>query len=186
MFGKVAELDKYYLIVGFREVKVSDVEGFLKKVKDLKLNVTVQFFDARYVAGWEHLFFATLNALKSFDSQRNISNRLEIEVLLYASTQNQIEKAIRMVGLKPESEDVAVLMISDSKNSLLSSLKKIEGLLGGVKDDSVISMTHEKTRFIREAFGVSDVEFEVLCRSKSEEEALKSLIIEHMAMLSIT
>ena len=186
MFGKVAEFDRYYLIAGFREVKVSDVEGFLKKVKGLKLNVTVQFFDARYVAGWEHLFFATLNALKSFESQRNISNRLEIEVLLYASTQNQIEKAIRMVGLKPESEDVAVLMISDSKGSLLSSLKKIEGLLGGVRDDSVISMTHEKTRFIREAFGVSDVEFEVLCRSKSEEEALKSLIIEHMAMLSIT
>ena len=90
------------------------MKDLLKTLNDEKpAQVDFQLFDARLVATWEHLYLAALNALVAFRSKCNISKSLAVETLLYASAQNQIQKATRLFGIKPSSSDIAVLIVGE-------------------------------------------------------------------------
>jgi KEOPS complex subunit Cgi121 len=105
----IAEAGKYVEITGFRNVGIKDAEEFVKAArKETPQSTWVQFFDAELVATWQHLYFAVLNALLAFKTERNISKSVAMEVMLYASAQRQIRKAIQLVGVKCDSENVAV------------------------------------------------------------------------------
>jgi KEOPS complex subunit Cgi121 len=95
--------------LGFTDVRVNDVTTFMEHVRNTLKPVAVQFFDAERIAGSVHLTFALLNALQAFDQQRNLSKSLEVEVLLYASGQRQIGKAIKMLGLRRDTTTIALL-----------------------------------------------------------------------------
>ncbi|MDH5793660.1 MAG: KEOPS complex subunit Cgi121, partial [Candidatus Bathyarchaeota archaeon] len=88
MLKYIEEFGKYAAITGFRNVQIKDTEEFLKKIcKKKGSNVETQFFDAKYVATWQHLYFAVLNALTAFKNKGNISKSVTMETLLYASAQ---------------------------------------------------------------------------------------------------
>ncbi|MEM4473885.1 MAG: KEOPS complex subunit Cgi121, partial [Candidatus Bathyarchaeia archaeon] len=108
----INEFGKYVAFAGFREVRISDVDFFIKEVRSkLDSRVVYQFFNANFVATWKHLFFAVLNALKAFESGSNISRSLAIEILLYASAQRQIQKAMDLIGITPKTTEIAVLVM---------------------------------------------------------------------------
>ncbi|MEJ2241394.1 MAG: hypothetical protein P8Y18_04550, partial [Candidatus Bathyarchaeota archaeon] len=66
-------LEKQITIIGFRNVKITNIDKFLEKFRNENENNVIQFFDAEYVAGHHHLFFAALNALQAFKHKANIS-----------------------------------------------------------------------------------------------------------------
>ncbi|MEA2090656.1 MAG: KEOPS complex subunit Cgi121, partial [Thermoproteota archaeon] len=145
----------------------------------------VQFFNADLVAGWQHLYFAALNALTVFRSQMNISNSLAVETLLYASAQRQINNAIEKLGVKPETSQVAVLALSENRKSIKKVLEVVSGLMNGERDDSVLELTEGKSESVKRLFGISDVELQAkLENEKGEKQALTDLVIEHVALLS--
>ena len=90
----------------------------------------VQFFDAALVATWEHLYFAVLNAVMNLKSTRGISKSIAVESVLYASAQRQIQKAIDFIGLKPDSENAAVVVICENAESSRLGLELPPSLLG--------------------------------------------------------
>ena len=182
MIRKVEGYSRYVAIAGLREVEVGDVERFLASVKEKLHNVTVQFFDARIVAGWQHLYFATLDAIKAFENQTNISKNLAVECLLYASAQRQIKAALDLVGIKRNSSAIAVLIIGDNEKIAGDALKKVENLIHGKREDSVIDLSKEKMTYVRDLFGISDVELAAKLED-DEGKALSDLVIEHMALL---
>ena len=65
-------------ILGFSEAKIDDVNAFLKQFKIKKRDPTIQLFDARNIAGPQHMYFAAINALNAFTKKTNISNNLEV------------------------------------------------------------------------------------------------------------
>ena len=67
---------KQIITVGFKNVQIEDVNTFLEDFRKQNKNVPIQFFDAKHVAGPQHLYFAALNALKAFERKINISNNL--------------------------------------------------------------------------------------------------------------
>ena len=73
------------VIGGFREVDVSDVDELLRRLGEAVSPHVFQVFDADRVAGWEHLFFSAVNAVKAFQAGAAVSKSLAVEVLLYAS-----------------------------------------------------------------------------------------------------
>ena len=101
-------------IIGFSDVNIKDINEFLKIFKK-KNSSSVQFFAAKHIAGRQHLYFAAINALNSFKKKTNISESLAIEALLYASAQRQIEKAVKMLGIKQNTSEVAVLIIAENE-----------------------------------------------------------------------
>ena len=69
----IEEHAKYVEITGFKNVKIENPEALLTKIRSKSdTNVSVQFFNAKLICTWEHIYFAVLNALMMFGTKRNI------------------------------------------------------------------------------------------------------------------
>lgn len=179
------EFGKYAEITGFRNVKIKDAEGFLRRIHKEKLsNVETQFFDAKFVASWQHLYFAVLNALTAFKNKENISKSISMETLLYASSQRQIRKAMEFLGIKSETSEIALLIIGQNPETVKSALPIISATVNAQCDDTVLKLSEEKRRIIQKAFGISDLELKTAMKKDGLEKALTNLVIEQMALLA--
>jgi tRNA threonylcarbamoyladenosine modification (KEOPS) complex Cgi121 subunit len=185
MLKPMEEYGKYVEISGFKRVDVEDARSFVEGVcLELPADVEVQLFDADLIATWEHLYFAALNAQMAFKNKRNISKSLAVETALYASSQRQIKKGLDFIGVKPESVNVAVLVLGVNADLEQAGLSAIARRLGAEPDESVLELSKAKVERIRSAFGVSDVELETVSSRGNTEQALLNLVIERMALLS--
>jgi KEOPS complex subunit Cgi121 len=181
----IEETGKYVEITGFRNVKIKDAEEFVKAArKETAQNGWFQFFDAELVATWQHLYFAVLNAMLAFENGRNISKSMAMEVLLYASAQRQIRKALQLIGVKCDSANVAIVIIGETADSVKKVLSAISKRIDAEPDETVLEVSKEKLRGIREAFGITEKELETVMEKRDVKQALVNLVIERMALLS--
>ncbi|NWG11645.1 hypothetical protein HXY33_07900 [Candidatus Bathyarchaeota archaeon] len=185
MLKHVAEFDRHILIAGFGNVKIRDIGEFLKKVqKEKTSNAEVQFFDAKLVASWQHLYFAALDALTAFKNNGNISKTIAVETMLYASAQRQIRKAVKFLGITSNTSEIAVLIIGESLKEVKSNLQIISTFTNMRRDDVVLDLSEEKKVIIQKAFGISDLELKTAMKGDCLETALINLVIERMALLA--
>lgn len=184
MNKKLEESKENITIVGFSNVEIQDINDFFKHFRKEVREASVQFFDARHVAGTQHLYFAALNAMDAFRKKLNISNNLAVEALLYASAQRQIKKAVKMLGIKQDSSEVAALIITDNRHKTSYCLHLLAQIFPGNRDDKVLELTDEKIGKIKNVFGISELELEAKLEKEGlEKEALTDLVIERMALL---
>ncbi len=181
---KEAKISDWHIIVeGFRNVEIRDVDALFNFVDKEAEGCYVQFFDADLIAGFDHLYFAFLNASKAFEAGNNISKDVAVETLLFASGQRQISNAIKLIGIKPHSSRIAVLAVSKSRQKAVEMLDKVSKMLCGEKFNDVLELTDDKFEIIKKAFKISGEEIEAVLR-KNKKEALTSLLIEHIALLA--
>jgi KEOPS complex subunit Cgi121 len=182
----IEEFNKYVAVAGFKNARIEDAGKFLKTIQKKKaINMEIQFFDAQLVATWQHLYFAALNALTAFKNKENRAKSLAMETMLYASAQRQIRKATEILGIKPTSTEIAVLLIGDKPETVKTDLKMIQRNTDVQYDDSVLEISSEKAAKIKEAFRITDKELETVARRKERpEKVLTNLVIEHMALLA--
>ncbi len=184
MTGKPAESNEHITIVGFSNVKLENINTFLEQFRKENKNVPIQFFDAKKVAGPQHLYFAALNALNAFEKKTNISNILAVEALLYASAQRQITKAVKMLGIKQDSSEVAALIMTENRHKKIDYLCLVTKIITGERNDSVLELTDKKIENIKILFKISNIEFDTKLEKEGlEKEALTDLVIERMALL---
>ncbi|MEM3695202.1 MAG: KEOPS complex subunit Cgi121 [Candidatus Bathyarchaeia archaeon] len=183
MLKYVEEFGKYVLIAGLKGAKIEDTEKFLKRFSKENL-VEIQFFNACFVAGWQHVYFAVLNALTAFKNKRNISKNLAIETILYASAQRQIRKALENLGIKPKTMELALIIVGEEPRTLKSALNAIIRAAKAKRDDTVLELTDEKIAGIRKIFGISDLELEAVMKKGDLKKALADIVIERMALLA--
>jgi KEOPS complex subunit Cgi121 len=184
MTKKTEELNENITVAGFKNVQIGDINAFLEHFKTEEMGFTVQFFDAKHVAGSQHLYFAALNALNAFQKATNISNNLAVEALLYASAQRQIKKAVKLLGIKQDSSEVAALIITTNRHGKGDCLRLVAEAVSGERDDNALELTDKKIVGIKKLFGISDIEFDAkLEKEGHEKETLTDLVIEHMALL---
>jgi tRNA threonylcarbamoyladenosine modification (KEOPS) complex Cgi121 subunit len=185
MLKRLEEFGKFVEISGFRRVHVGDARAFVEAVcQGLHVRVEVQFFDADLIASWSHLYFAALNALTAIQTKRALSKSLAVETALYASAQRQIKKALDVVGVKPETKNVAVLVLGNSEGSVEAGLLQVAKGLGAEPDDSVLDLTPPKTGRIRTAFDVSETELKTVSSHGDVAQALVDAVVERVALLS--
>ena len=169
-------------IGGFRAGAVSDVDRLLDSLEGAVSPQLFQVFDADRVAGWEHLYFAAVNAVKAFEAGSAVSKSLAIEVLLYASCQDQIKRAFKILGLSPSTEQVALLVMADGAEEAERAFERASGLIG-TEDDTVLLVDDEKFEKQRRVYSVSDLELEAVGGPRNA--ALTSLLIERGALLPV-
>ncbi|MCS7114003.1 MAG: KEOPS complex subunit Cgi121 [Nitrososphaerota archaeon] len=185
MLKHIREFRKSLAIAGFRNAKISDVKNFLEKVKAcLGKDVEFQFFDAKLVATWQHLYFSSLNALKAFQNKENISKSLAMEAMLYASAQRQIQRAVELLGIKPNSSEIAVIIIGGDPKNVKLALASLAKLINAERDDRVLMLSEEKIDAIKRAFDISEVEVKASMAGDDREKAIVNLVIERMALLA--
>lgn len=175
-------LGKTVVIQGFEETKIENINELLAEMRKEKADCEIQFFDASMIAGFDHLYFATLNAMKAFEDGLNISKSLSVEILLFASGQHQIRKAVELLGVKKDSAQIILLIIARTRIAAKKVLNDVSKSIVGFASDEVIDLTDEKKEKIRKAFGITNLEFEAASRD-SEEKSLTNLLVERTALL---
>jgi KEOPS complex subunit Cgi121 len=173
------------IVQGFTDVRVNDVTTFMERARTAVKPVTAQFFDADRVAGSMHLTYALLNALQAFNQRRNLSKSLEVEVLLYASGQRQIGKAIEMLGLRRDTTALALLLMGSSAKAINEAEAQLVDLVPGKRDDRVLALDREPKRSgLKALFDVTDLELAALPPRLNRQQALTWLIVERGAILA--
>jgi KEOPS complex subunit Cgi121 len=182
---RIEEFETYAEISGFKDVKISQAKEFLDKVsKEKPAGVEVQFFDARRVATWRHLYFAALNALTAFKNKENISKSLAMETLLYAAAKRQITRAVELVGMATASSDVAVLIIGKEPHKTKLALSMVSKNIGGQRDEKVLELSKHKVTTIQRIFEISEAELRTVMEKNDAEKAMTDLVVERMALLA--
>ncbi len=133
----------------------------------------VQAIDSTLLFGLEHLEFAIQKAKTAFERGDCISSNILIEAVIRASGQRQIKKALEMYGLNGSKE--IVLFGEAIPQDLLE-------LLEGESFD--IKMDEKRISNLKKAFNIEDKEIEVF-KHLPEEDALKELILERVALVSL-
>ena len=107
-------------------------------IEDLQIKhpeSTIQFISDEYVLNQDHLYVASYFMEKAFLNKNNISNKKNIELLLYLSTNRQISRAIESFGISKNTikeEKLTICIISQINNlniiikEILDSLKANE------------------------------------------------------------
>ncbi len=185
MHHRLKEYDKYVEITGYKNADFNKANAFLTANRQgKKENIEVQFFDAEVIATREHLLFATLNALQAFRGGTNISKSLAMETILYASGQRQIQRAIQLCGIKPETKNVAVIILADTQRKLDAMLKSISLCFNVEPDESVLDLSDFKRARIKRVFEISEDELATVVRNDDFNKAMVDLVIERIALLS--
>ena len=185
MLVHIEEFGKYAIITGFKSIRIRNKEEFLRKIrKEKQSHVEVQFFDAKSVATWQHLYFALLNALTAFNNNENISKSLAMETMIYASAQRQIRRAMELIGIGNDTSEIALLIVGDNSENLKSALSMISENVNMKNDDATVELSEEKQKIVREKFEISDLELKTVMKKGDLSEALTNLVIERMALLT--
>jgi tRNA threonylcarbamoyladenosine modification (KEOPS) complex Cgi121 subunit len=185
LINKIENFPYYIVIVGFEKAKIKNVEKLFKEIQTKTKDAIIQLFDANSIAGKEHLYFATLNALTAFKNKTNISNNPAIEILLYASAHRQIVNALKKIGIKPETREIAAAIVTEKPEQINQMIELLSKLLSAQRNDMVVELTEKKIKKIKDLFEISELEFQTEVEMNSSKvEALKDLVIEHIALLA--
>jgi tRNA threonylcarbamoyladenosine modification (KEOPS) complex Cgi121 subunit len=107
-----------------------------------------------------------------------------MEILLYASAQHQIKRATEIIGIKPKSRRIAMIVITDKVAIAEQALSAISEQVNAQRDESVLELQTHKVAMIRKTFGIIDNELSAIETRSQPQEALTDLVIERMALLS--
>ena len=153
---------------------IDDLDAFVERLADAgeRHGATVQAFDARYVAGREHLERAVELADRAIERGENVADDRAIEILLYAAGRRQIDQALEIGVREGESRTVLVIDGEDETGA-------IEALSGLVEPTDEPVAEDADPGLIASYFGITDAE-----RGATDAD-LCDLVCERVALLDV-
>ena len=161
---------------------IYDIDYFFKKILALseEFKITIQAVDAELIYGKNHLISASKHAKRAFKQEENSTNSLAMEILLYASGEKQIQKAIKKMGVKEGSGNIAFIFdeTQGEKNGKISDkiIDEILDTLDLIKDNKVLEGDRDTLR----KFGITQKELKTVPENKYGD-----IILEKVAMVDI-
>ncbi len=159
--------------------KIQDINSFVKKIITLSniYDMVIQVINADFVYGKDHLFSAVEHTIRSFKNRMNSLNSLSLEMLLYASGERQIQKAIEKIGIKNGNQKIAFIFIKENNRKI--SDDEVEHVLSSLnlkRDDKVLEGGVDTLK----RFGITEDELSTIPESKYGD-----LLLEKVALVDI-
>jgi KEOPS complex subunit Cgi121 len=152
---------------------VENVDAFLEELTTIgdAHGVIVQAFDARYVAGADHLGAAARSARRSRAHDDAIADDPAVELLLYAAGRRQIDQALTL-GIQAGSSPVVVAIDGseeDAAAAVITDHLEPAETLGTARDPAAI----------RRYFDINEAEL------AATDASLEALVIERVVRLAV-
>ncbi|HOT04293.1 MAG TPA: KEOPS complex subunit Cgi121 [Methanolinea sp.] len=167
------------LACGISQVRIAmrDLEGFLQKIHGIssRRGTHVIFFNAEHMAGRAHAESALRHAFRALEQETMISNRVEMEALLYAAGSRQIVQGMKF-GLHP-GENAAYLCICPENEA---ARKEIIEFCAPADNEDWEVIPPEKAARLCTLFSITPQEIEVVGRGR-----LPELVLERVALLEV-
>lgn len=186
-----------------REYTLEEIFKLIEVFQEKNPDIILQFFNPEIILNEDHIFSAIYFMLKAFQEGINISNKKNIELLLYLSANRQIKKALTFVGISEKNlkeKELYYCIISKDTNIEVIN-EEILGLLDAkTVEFDLNNQTFEKFNTVRKFFKISDEELIVVLNSYGIDVpevnlnneniddyyySLLDLIGERMALLSL-
>ncbi|WP_121820922.1 KEOPS complex subunit Cgi121 [Halostella salina] len=155
---------------------VADVDELVEQLDAIgdEFGATVQAFDARYVAGRDHLERAVELADRAIERGENVARDRGVEILLYAAGRRQINRALAM-GVD-EGEGPAVVLVDggDEAGAADAVRERLD-----IDPEPAVGVEYADEELLREFFDVTDAE------RTATDAALADLVRERVALLEV-
>lgn len=162
---------------------IQDVDLFLKNIQKIseEYGIVIQAMDADWIYGKNHLISAINHAKRAFEQKKSSTNSFAMEILLYASGDRQIQKAIKKIGVKEGNVRVAFIFTNKEKYEIEQKISEevIEKILSKfslIRDDKILEGDSNTLK----KFGITKTELNALPESKYGD-----IILEKVAMVDV-
>jgi len=178
------------LLVGVYETRIEkqDLRKLLERLNEIyeSLRPSIcQFFNANRVISALYVAAAVSAAIIAWESKMNVAKKLEVEFLVRLSAQDQISRAIELVGVSYETERVGVCIVAKSIEDVEAAKSRLETLLNC---KLVPFVDNQSSHILNELSRIYDVPEQVLksIQADSEFRALELFLIEKVAISLIS
>ena len=168
---------KIHLTAGTCEIP--DTGVFLSTIGSIasKYGITVQAIDADLIAGREHVIAAVEKAIRAMERSENISGDPGLEILLRASGNRQIKKALSM-GVRNGRNNVILVAVGKSIPAAVAG--ELENLVDSSDATDVTLYGPEKRDSIISFFGITESEIAAV-----GDEKIPELVLERVALVDV-
>ena len=179
------------LCIGISEIKNTNslsMDELLKIAKSLSKSVLAfQFFNSQMIVDEMHLLSSAQNAVHAMKGEYMISRSLDVELVIYSSTQHQIGLALDTMGVKDQLAFVAIVCIDKDEEKVRTCLADVSERVG--KEVSpMFDPTSEKISSLMETFGITDLEMKQFTGASdlaSRSQALSKCVVSRVSMVSL-
>jgi tRNA threonylcarbamoyladenosine modification (KEOPS) complex Cgi121 subunit len=153
-------------------------------------DITIVLADADFIAGAQHLLFATIHALTAFSRQTNRATTKQMEILRFAAAKRQISHALNLLGISKSTRRFAGVLVNSTASALQSSYEMLLELTEAKDNAKVLKLTtSKKAKAIQEIFQITADELRTICPASKPAErykALQKLVFERCALQAIS
>ena len=182
--------DKIYT-VGVTEIR--NVHGSTKdqlvelasgQIDDL---LAIQFLDSSLIVDTNHLLSASQNAFNAWNGDYMISRSLALEIVVYASTQKQIGKALDLFGVRDKMNSLTLVIIGKSTGLVENGINDLVSRIG-TEIKNPFDTDDARLSRLMEYYGVTYTELETLTDSKMTndlQEALSKCVASRVSLVAV-
>ncbi|WP_323191332.1 KEOPS complex subunit Cgi121 [Halostella sp. PRR32] len=154
---------------------VDDTDALVERLGEIgdEHGCAVQAFDARYVAGRDHLKRAVELADRAIERGENVARNRGVEILLYAAGRRQINQAFEM-GVSEGEQAVVVLIDGDDEAGATEAATEQLDIT-----EPTAAVEHADEELLRDFFDVTDAE-----RDATDAD-IGALVCERVALLEV-
>lgn len=173
-------------VLGFKGIHVDSPARFIDMLREVCRPAEVQVLRADSILNLDHIRFAILYAIKSFEKSMNIAKTLSLEILLKLAAEDQIDKALAKSGLRKGWQDIVVVVFSEDDRYASEAAARIVEVLGGETGSDILrDIGEDRVARVMDLFGISEERLKAERMYPDIVEALLSIILEDMALTAI-
>jgi tRNA threonylcarbamoyladenosine modification (KEOPS) complex Cgi121 subunit len=180
-FMRIVKVGGFYFAAGV--AKLIGVKGRELLTKVLERFNEAQLVNPQMVFDWDVFDAALVNAVMAQDSGTLKARTITNEVLLRLAATTQFDDAVKKVGVGDEDSSALYFTASTEMESAIKAASEIVLMAGGVETE-LPPPSGDKLRAAMGVYGFSTAQVEAV-QAKSLEEAVKLLILQKMATLTI-
>lgn len=137
-------------------------------------SLTVQLMNGLLIADETHLLSAAQNAINAKRGEYMLSRSLDVEIIVFASAQRQIGRALDALGVYDGLDEIAVVVVGPDTSSTKDSIQDLAGKIGNEVIPS-FTATSERIERIKDHYQISDKEIGAISDSDTVESQLAAL-----------
>ena len=139
-----------------------------------KNSLNVQLLNASLIADEVHLLSAAQNAINAEQGEYMLSKSLDVEIIVFASTQRQIGRALDALGVYDGIDNVAVVVVGPDSTSVKNTIGEIIKQVG----EEVVppfKATRNRLDQIKHHYQITDKEIDAIEESEATESRMGAL-----------
>ena len=147
----------------------------------------IQYLDSSLIVSVGHLLSAAQNAVNAWKGDYMLTRGLDAEVLVYASAQRQISRAIENLGVRDGLQSIALVVVGSDKKAVRGVITKMTNKVGEEIKTAFLP-DRDRLERIMHHYDVNEKEIKVFTDSDEVEiwaEALSRCVVSRVSMVAL-